>query len=54
MRYEAARTHYEIGRHLPATDPARRRHLDAARATCEQLGAAWLLSRTLEALVPVA
>jgi hypothetical protein len=50
MRYDAARTHYEIGRHLPAGDPARRQHLDAARATCEQLGETWLLARTLDAL----
>jgi class 3 adenylate cyclase/tetratricopeptide (TPR) repeat protein len=50
MPYEAARTRYEIGRHLPATDPARRRHLEAARATCEHLGATWLLTRTREAL----
>ena len=50
MSYEAGRTHYEAGRHLSARDPARRHHLETARATFARLGATWQLARTQEAL----
>jgi hypothetical protein len=39
MPYEAARAHYEIGRHLGETDPARRFHLERAVELFRDLGA---------------
>ncbi len=38
MPYEQAQAHLELGRHLPASDPARRRHLDRAGEIFERLG----------------
>ncbi len=48
--YDEARAHYEIGRHLPAQDPARRTHLTAARDLFERLHAAYDLEKTKAAL----
>ncbi len=39
--YMEGRLHYEIGRHLAATDPARDEHLSQARDIFERLGAAY-------------
>jgi len=41
MPYEEGLAHFEIGRHLPATDPRRRRHLMRAGEIFSQLGAAY-------------
>lgn len=38
MPYECARAHFELGRHLPAADPARHVHLDHAATQFAQLG----------------
>jgi tetratricopeptide (TPR) repeat protein len=48
MPYELARAHYELGRFLPLDDPQREKHLQAAAAGFERLGAAGDLRRTLE------
>jgi hypothetical protein len=53
MPYEAARAHYEIGRHLPATDPVRRVHLEQASQLFASLGAEDDLARTAGALATV-
>jgi serine/threonine protein kinase len=45
MPYEKGRAHRELGRHLPAGDPERRRHLERARAIFEELGAAFDVRR---------
>lgn len=39
MPYELAQAHYELGRHLPAADPARKMHLAKAQGLYEQIGA---------------
>jgi hypothetical protein len=39
MRYEAGRTHLEIGRHLGPDDPGREEHLDNAGRIFRELGA---------------
>jgi hypothetical protein len=45
MPYEQGLAHYEIGRHLPATDPARATHLSQAYAIFSQLNAAFDVAR---------
>jgi tetratricopeptide (TPR) repeat protein/tRNA A-37 threonylcarbamoyl transferase component Bud32 len=50
MPYKAALIHYEIGRHLPETDPAHQTHLKQAQAVFDQMGAAADLALTREAL----
>ncbi|HJW84550.1 MAG TPA: hypothetical protein VJ754_09635, partial [Anaerolineae bacterium] len=50
MPYEQGRLHDEIGRHLPATDPARREHLRRASDLFTRLGASHDLARALAAL----
>ncbi|HEY4689869.1 MAG TPA: AAA family ATPase, partial [Anaerolineae bacterium] len=50
MPYEQAQAHYEIGRHLPTTDPARREHLRHAREIFARIGAAYDLALTEKAL----
>lgn len=44
MPYEAGLAHYEIGRHLPLTDPNRQHHLQSANQFFTRLGAAYDLS----------
>ena len=48
--YEEGRTRYEIGRHLPPSDPARRAQLERACALFDRTGATWDLGRAQEAL----
>ncbi|HEY3066629.1 MAG TPA: hypothetical protein VGL09_12605, partial [Methylomirabilota bacterium] len=50
MPDDQARAHYEIGRHLTAQDPARRQHLERARALFERIGATLDFARATEAL----
>ncbi|HMA38211.1 MAG TPA: adenylate/guanylate cyclase domain-containing protein [Chloroflexia bacterium] len=45
MPYMAALAHYEIGRHLPVTHPARAGHLARARLLLRRLGAAYDLAQ---------
>jgi tetratricopeptide (TPR) repeat protein len=45
MPFESGLAHYEIGRHLPANDPARQSHLQKAAEIFERLGAAYHLAR---------
>jgi len=45
LRYDAAQAHGEIGRHLPAGDPSRQRHLETAAAVFAEIGAAWDAAR---------
>ncbi|MDP8987184.1 MAG: AAA family ATPase [Actinomycetota bacterium] len=53
MPYEAARAHYEIGRHLPEADPARRLHLEQASQLFAGLGAEDDVARARGALAAV-
>jgi hypothetical protein len=50
LPYEAARAHYEIGRRLGITDPARRAHLVEAEEGFRRLNAAVDLERVVAAL----
>jgi tetratricopeptide (TPR) repeat protein len=50
MPYDEGLAHYEIGRHLPAGDPARAEHLARARELFERVGAAHDLARAQAAL----
>jgi hypothetical protein len=50
MPHDQGRLHYEIGRHLPAGDPARREHLEHARACLERIGAAYDLAQVVATL----
>jgi len=50
MPFEQALAHYEIGRHLPKTDPARKTHLEKAGALSQQLKAAYLFERVQTAI----
>jgi hypothetical protein len=50
MPLDEGRAHYELGRHLPAEDPARREHLERACALFEQMGATYYLAHAAEAL----
>src|SRR5206468_1928297 len=50
MPLDQGRAHYEIGRHLPTHDAARRQHLERACALFEQIGATYYLARADEAL----
>ena len=50
MPYEEGLAHYEIGRHLPAGDPARQEHLSCAVEIFTRLGAAYNLTRANEVL----
>ena len=50
MPHDRGLLHYEIGRHLPAHDPARRQHMERAGALFEQIGATYDLARASEAL----
>ena len=50
MPYEQARAHLELGRHLPAGDPARRAHLLQASAIFAEVGAAPDRARCDEAM----
>jgi tetratricopeptide (TPR) repeat protein len=45
MPYEAGRAHYQLGRHLPAGDPARDEHVECARALLRQVGARYELEQ---------
>lgn len=45
LRYDAAQAHGEIGRHLPAGDAGRQRHLERAAAVFAEIGAAWDAAR---------
>ncbi len=46
MPYEQALAHYELGRHLGATDPVRQQHLGRAAELFGKLGAVYHLART--------
>ncbi|MFN8458085.1 MAG: adenylate/guanylate cyclase domain-containing protein [Anaerolineae bacterium] len=50
MPYSAGLTHYEMGRRLPPTDPARREHLARAADIFNRLGAAYDAERAQQAL----
>jgi DNA-binding SARP family transcriptional activator/predicted ATPase len=50
MPYEQGRAHYEIGRHLPLADPARREHLNRASEIFARLDATFQLALTQDAL----
>jgi hypothetical protein len=50
MPYEQGQAHYEIGRHLPLNDPARREHLNRASDIFARLDAMFHLEQTQEAL----
>lgn len=54
MPQEQGLAHYEIGRHLPANDPNRQKHLNCAVEIFTQLEAAYDLARTQEELNRVA
>ncbi|MDP8936344.1 MAG: hypothetical protein M3O23_01145, partial [Actinomycetota bacterium] len=54
MPYEVARAHYEIGRHLPESDPARRSHLEQAAQLFADLSADDDLARAQGALAVTA
>jgi predicted ATPase/class 3 adenylate cyclase len=45
MRYDEALAHREIGRHLPAADPAHHEHLSRAKEIFAELGAGYDLER---------
>ena len=50
MRYDEGRVHYEIGRHLPTTDPGRQSHLNQAQVIFSEAGAPYDLNRVQVAL----
>jgi len=50
LPYEAARAHYEIGRHLQIREPARQIHLEKAIEIFSTLGAKWDLMQAQNAL----
>ncbi len=50
MPYEQGLAHYEIGRHLPASDPGRKRHLQQAIDIFTRLDDAWDLALAMEVL----
>ena len=51
MPYEQGLAHFEIGRHLPASDTGREEHLQHAIDIFGQLDAAWDLKRAQETLI---
>jgi hypothetical protein len=53
MPYERGLAHYEIGRHLAATDPGREEHLKRAIEFFSQLETAWDLERARENLAKI-
>ena len=50
MPYEHGLAYYEIGRHLPLDDPARRVHLTRASEIFSQINTTYDLTRTEQAL----
>jgi hypothetical protein len=50
MPYDLGLAHYEIGRHLPVSDPTKQEHLRHAEQIFSQLGAAWDLERAQNTL----
>jgi tetratricopeptide (TPR) repeat protein len=44
MPYDQGLAHFEIGRHLPASDPARKQHLQQAADLFAQVGSVWNLA----------
>jgi tetratricopeptide (TPR) repeat protein len=50
MRYDQALAHYEVGRHLPASDPDRSTHLRHARELFQTCGAVYNLELARQAL----
>jgi hypothetical protein len=50
MPCEQGRAHYQIGRHLPARDPARQAHLTRAGEIFADIGALYELDRVQAAM----
>jgi tetratricopeptide (TPR) repeat protein len=50
MPYDVGLAHYEIGRHLPESNPARKEHLEQALQIFSELRAAWDFARARQEL----